>query len=125
MKLERYVVLNNCILYDLVSEYDIMKFNMVKNGNPIRYGVKKTSNNKLDLVEVGDLIGIERTIHGQLDNEKFTGEEVKQIITLKNRSNRDGETNKRIYFNGGYCRDCDVLSIYIREPGGNYKRYEI
>jgi hypothetical protein len=44
------------MIYDLTNEKDVKKYDTVRNGNPTAYGVKRSSDNLLDLVEVGDLV---------------------------------------------------------------------
>jgi len=104
MKLKRYVLLNNNMIYDLVVEKDVEKFNTVKNGVQRAYGVKQTSDNILDLVEVGDLITIK--IGDKLETHEIVGE------------NFYINHYTRVYL-------CDITAIYKRQPNGDYKRYEV
>jgi len=55
-ELKRYVLLNNNVIYDMKNDYDVKKYNMVKNASALHYQFKTTSDNILDLAEVGDCV---------------------------------------------------------------------
>jgi hypothetical protein len=134
MKLERYVLLETKEIWEVnLVDDKVYGFGsggvVLKNyvdilGNNYKpYSqVSKTSNNILDLVEVGDLVGIPLISNTQLHIEQFKGLEVCQIITLKN---RESNTLKRFYINGGAISDDEVVAIYKLQPNGDYKRYEV
>lgn len=118
MELRKFVLLKNNMIYDLVVERDIEKFNMVRNGNQNVYGVKNTSDNIFDLVEVGDLIGYKITPNSMLEIAGVK-EEIAMVTILKtSRPNCFGTNN-------GDVRHAETLSIYKRQPNGDYKKYEV
>ena len=69
--------------------------------------VKKTSDNILDLVGVGDLVGY-----------RFWGEDYENIDKMRDEQN----INNDIKYNGnGFV----IVAIYKRQTNGDYKRYEV
>jgi hypothetical protein len=104
MELKRYVMLNNNVIYDMTNDYDVKKYEMVKNASALRYQLKKTSDNILDLVEVGDLVsdGTFPMYVGDKDDNDFI------------------DYTERVYMS-----ICDVKYIYKLQPNGDYKKYEV
>ena len=107
MKLERYVLLDNTMIFDrnVIKEEDFI-FRILKriendDTENLCRQLKKTSNNILDLVEVGDLVeyvryGDKETVLKQYD--KYTD----NILQYDN-----------------------ISAIYKKQPNGDYKRYEV
>jgi hypothetical protein len=102
MELKRYVLLNKNVIYDTKDFDDVKKFSMVKNSSHLDYQVKATSDNVLDLVEVGDLVESRNMILrvSQIRGKQFESE----------------------HFG---ISDFQVISIYKRKPNGDYKKYEV
>ncbi|AUD65406.1 hypothetical protein BK011_06770 [Tenericutes bacterium MZ-XQ] len=73
--------------------------------------VKKTSDNILDLLEVGDLAGTLFTIG------KETELRVQQVMNLNKPD--------RIHFHGGEVFKRDIVCIYKLKKNGDYTRYEV
>ena len=80
--------------------------------------IKKTSDNILDLVEVGDLLGVLPIKNGMLDLNGIK-EEIVMVTILK--------TSKinTIFSNRGDIPKNEILAIYKRQSNGDYKRYEV
>lgn len=112
MELKRYVMDGKKYIIDLKDNRYSIRFNgeihfnkgnkIVKIGN-----VAKTSDNILDLVEVGDLVGY-----------RFLGEDYEHIDKMHDEQNiADG-----IKHNGlGFV----ITAIYKRQSNGDYKKYEV
>lgn len=131
MELKRYVMMNKEIYeVERVLENDVkyVYFKAVgKEYNRTIYDgdVYKTSDNILDLVEVGDLVGEKITSNTQLDCEGFKGDDVRQVITLNDRLKPPMMNAIRFYYNGGAVQDEYIVAIYKLQPNGDYKRYEV
>ena len=97
MELKRYVLLGNNWIYDMNDPKDVW----IKTSNR---PVKKTSDNILDLVEVGDLVA-----HRFWGETESIIQEVFRIEDILNPIVNSGETK----------------AIYKRQPNGDYKRYEV
>lgn len=108
MKLKRFVLLNSNMIYDLVVERDVEKFNMVKNSNALHYQVKQTSDNILDLVEVGDL-----------------AEPVYPVIKYPHYIKGVTELGNYLVGHKEAFKQNEIIAIYKRQPNGDYKKYEV
>lgn len=80
--------------------------------------VKNTSNNILDLVEVGDLVGYEITPNTMLEIAGVKEEVAMVSIVKTSRLNCFGTNN-------GDVKHDTILAIYKRQANGDYKRYEV
>jgi|GEM_PF-3193023 len=128
MKLERYVLLDNEIIYDQESiKEDELIYRIIKrieNGDTENLCRKfvKSSNNILDLVEVGDLV--ECTYHKEATTgEKWVETPIHSIITISDKY------FKR-YINHLHGLSIEkthkfITAIYKKQPNGDYKRYEV
>jgi len=108
MELKRYVLVRNTEVYgkSIVDTVIDTHLHVYEND------VIKTSDNILDLVEVGDLV--------ELDG-KSKRNDVHMIVSVI-----DGDMitydDLFIYKNKNYD---DVTAIYKKQPNGDYKRYEV
>ena len=110
MELKKYVLFNNneiSILEELDSFYVKNNSLFLKNGRVWLGDFKKTSDNLLDLVEVGDLV--EEVLICQVTS---IGHDVNSDIT-------------RFYYLLGSIAWFDVKAIYKRQQNGDFKRYEV
>jgi len=120
MELKRYVLVNK----PAVFEGSIVDTKIAKHLHIYENDVIKTSDNILDLVEVGDLVAEKVLTNSQLDSEGFRGNQILQVITLANRENRDN-LSRRFFYNGGAVEDVEITAIFKLTPKGDYKRYEV
>jgi len=111
MELKRYVQINRGDVYDLQDERQRKAYETIKHGTQSVFGVKKTSDNILDFVEVGDLVEDTYGITAKVVDFGLSG---------------DGGEDERIF----KCCYVDILyedvkAIYKRQPNGDYKKYEV
>lgn len=117
MELKRYVLLNgyNLILDSKNKEElrvvhyedgDVLKVVVDKWYYPLEKLDYKTSDNILDLVEVGDLI---RTLYDGT---------LLEVGAIENGIFYQKKYSLKTYFD-------DVKEVYKRQPNGDYKRYEV
>ena len=119
MELKRYVMDSTNTIYDLKKQsilgdgnkdgagYLGYELKVGRNMRTTQYGeIVKTSDNILDLVEVGDLVGY-----------IFWGEEYEHIEKKIDTQHIEYELK---YNDIRY----KITSIYKRQPNGDYKRYE-
>ena len=107
MELKKYVLFNNnetSILEELDSFYVKNNSLFLKNGRVWLGDFKKTSDNLLDLVEVGDLVA-----HRFWGETESIIQEVFRIEDILNPIVNSGETK----------------AIYKRQQNGDFKRYEV
>lgn len=118
MELKRFVLLNG---YNLIldskneeelrvvhyADGDVLKVVVDNWYYPLEKLDYKTSNNILDFVEVGDLVGY-----------RFWGEDYENIDKMRDEQNIKND----IKYNGnGFV----IVAIYKRQTNGDYKRYEV
>ena len=101
----RYILLNNNKIYDLHDTKDVKAYDTVKGSSHDDFKVKKSSNNILDLVEVGDLV--------KGDTRCIFASEVTAI--------HDDEIEA--LFHTFYKVNIDT--IWKRQPNGDFKKYEV
>ena len=107
MELKRYVQINRGTVYDLEEPQQLRAYEMIKNGTQSVFGVKKTSDNILDLVEVGDLVE-----HNEYEDE------LRKVVS--------NGLERTLYLMGSeYMFYENIVAIYKRQPNGDYKRYEV
>jgi hypothetical protein len=117
-ELKRYVLLENNKIYDTVlTRYvavDNVLFTYYFGSHDVRVGViKKTSDNILDLVEVGDLVEINE-MSGIYYVDSIIIDEGLRVFTC------DQKYGYWFDFN-----ETEVKAIYKRQTNGDYKRYEV
>lgn len=104
MELKKYVMLNNNVIYDMTNANDIKKYETVYRASALIYQFKKTSDNILDLVEVGDLVSGSQCIYAS----EVTRIDDKEIYTLI------------------HCHwKNEITTIWKKQPNGDYKKYEV
>ena len=115
MELKRYVLLKTKSIVDTQNDtnfiYELKLISVAylkKVSEVIDDLVEKSSDNILDLVEVGDLVATERDVQ-RIENLDFET----QFILHHNR-------NYNIVMNKE-----NVIEIYKKQPNGDYKRYEV
>ncbi len=99
MELKRYVLLGNNWIYDMNDPKDVW----IKTSNRT---IKKTSNNILDLVEVGDLVA-----------HRFWGKTESIIKEMRCETDINWHVKQDVVVSG------EITSIYKRQANGDYKRY--
>lgn len=113
MEIKKYVLLKNNTIGKLYERYNLGFLYVEKKGgtvyikNALLSDVKLTSDNILDLVEVGDLF---RHVCGQIYEITFIDE-------------------THLFYNLGVSKTPkwikNVVAIYKRQSNGDYKRYEV
>ena len=103
-ELKRYVLLNNNVIYDMKNDYDVKKYNMVKNASALHYQFKTTSDNILDLAEPCTLWDLDGDLY-----EHTLGD-----FVVLDKVFSDSSMNGK-----------NITAIYKRQPNGDYKRYEV
>lgn len=132
MELKRFILTSKGKIFDLKTQSIIghgEKLPSNYRGYELKIGldaettsegvIKKTSDNILDLVEVGDLIGIEVTPNAQITTSGYDGLEIRQLhlpITFH---------EKHALYNGGAVLKSEIKAIYKRQTNGDYKRYSV
>lgn len=111
MELKRYVLFNDKMIYKFNKESGLYhfdnNFNICISGSYVREDlVIKTSDNILDLVEIGDLV-----------EQDFKGDNYIQRIDVESDLAKIKEDIECGYSNYYPC-------IYKRQPNGDYKRYQ-
>jgi hypothetical protein len=85
---------------------DVKAYDTVKGSSHDDFKVKKSSNNILDLVEVGDLVA-----------HRFWGETESIIKEMRCETDINWHVKQDVVVSG------EITSIYKRQPNGDYKRY--
>jgi len=119
VELKKYVLLSDNIIVDVSKEnYYLTQKGLIRyRENAVMQKtlmgtVKSTSDNILDLVEVGDLVGY------RFWGDSFLGEDCERIDKMHDEQNIENE----IKHNGnGFV----IIAIYKRQSNGDYKRYEV
>lgn len=104
MELKRYVLLNTGRIYDMTNAYDVKCYDTVKNGSKETFGLKKTSDNILNLVKPCKLWDLNGDLYEYaIDDFVFI---------------------EKVYDDTDFSTK-EVKAIYKRQTNGDYKRYEI
>ncbi len=109
MELKKYVLFNTGLIYKYNAHSDLYHHvsdeTVNVHASKIRYElIKKSSDNILDLIEVGDLVNT----HWGIVELKEKYNDSKWIVSM----------NELIYNN-------EITTIYKHQPNGDYKRYEV
>ena len=109
MELKRYVLdTERCFIYDLTKEADVKKFEMIsKFATHFVNGAYKTSDNILELVEVGDLVKLHR------EHTLYVVKESKKVNIIVEDMYGENQTVRKIY----------IQVLWKLQYNGDYKRY--
>lgn len=133
MELKKYFLVDNLILRkeDIKEKYDDLnlyywwigpQINGSNHGRQFtrfyERDIKKTSDTVLDLIDVGDLLGVPPITNGML-NLSEVKEEIVMITTLKHSKLNMISTNR------GDVIFEEIKAIYKRQSNGDYKRCEV
>ncbi len=115
MEIKRYILFKDGMIYEYIKQSDLyhyMKDHTVNvHGSKIRQElIAKTSDNILDLVEVGDLIN-RKTAFNTVSVDLVT-----KIV----------EDGFNVFYQGNYVVLYEwILAIYKLQSNGDYKKYEV